>query len=277
MQQKFDRDLGDLEDGRQEDEAKARTRHERTIDDIATKAERARDEATATRRTRLAELEENWRENLAEIDATFYENSKTAREEFNTALEDFETDLGVAINLLRGGWQGDYLTLTRKFVSDIQAQYNRLANLRVPSAPASRGSRFTSPSQSRGLGPGSPEHVSAPATPLVDDGTRAPRPGGVDHAIASIPALDHGALVTGPTLAALAMNSKPEFVSPVERLPELLGIQGRGVTIQQYLTVQGDVLGDLDAERKIKGLAAEGVMEAIIDGKFSGTSIRLGG
>ena len=56
-----------------------------------------------------------------------------------------------------------------------------------------------------------------------------------------------------------------------------LGIQGRGVTIQQYLTVQGDVLGDLDAERKIKGLAAEGVMEAIIDGKFSGTSIRLGG
>ena len=116
MQQKFDRDLGDLEDGRQEDEAKARTRHERTIDDIATKAERARDEATATRRTRLAELEENWRENLAEIDATFYENSKTAREEFNTALEDFETDLGVAINLLRGGWQGDYLTETRKFV-----------------------------------------------------------------------------------------------------------------------------------------------------------------
>ena len=73
------------------------------------------------------------------------------------------------------------------------------------------------------------------------------------------------------------MNSKPEFVSPVERLPELLGIQGRGVTIQQYLTVQGDVLGDLDAERRIKGLAAEGVMEAIIDGKFSGTSIRLGG
>ena len=237
-QRKFQRDLGDLEDDRRIREAEAERRHEQTLTDIKSDAERARDEAAENQRTRLAELEERWHENLAGINTTFYESSKIAREEFNTALEDFETDLGVEINKLRTGWQKDYLAETIAFVSAIQAQYSSLANPMVPVLPSLSGD----------LGQGGPRRVpvssalpSAPSLGTLDDWRLGP-----------VPILDAGALVMGPTLAALGMNSKPEFVSPIERLPEIMSRAGQSspLTITIYAeTLMGENVTEMIQEQ----------------------------
>ena len=51
------------------------------------------------------------------------------------------------------------------------------------------------------------------------------------EAFFDIPSLDDGAVVTGPTLAGLAMNNRPEVVVPLDRAGGL----GGGLTVQVYM------------------------------------------
>lgn len=73
--------------------------------------------------------------------------------------------------------------------------------------------------------------------------------------IPKIPTLDTGGIVTGPSIAMLAMNSVPEVVAPLPDLRQALGLDGSGggagnVTNVTIIVQGGDPQATVDALRK---------------------------
>ena len=76
--------------------------------------------------------------------------------------------------------------------------------------------------------------------------------------ISRIPILDSGAVVTGPTIAGLAMNKRPEAVVPLDRL----GKGGGGLTI----IFEGDVYGGEDFGDRVRDAVDEATRRGVVFG-----------
>ena len=77
--------------------------------------------------------------------------------------------------------------------------------------------------------------------------------------IAQIPILDSGAVVTGPTIAGLAMNNRPEAVVPLDRAG------GLGLTVNVYLD-GATILEADDAEQYIVDMVDRAVRRGVVLG-----------
>ena len=69
-----------------------------------------------------------------------------------------------------------------------------------------------------------------------------------------VPTRDTGGIVSSPQLAALAMNSRPEAIIPLDRLPEMM--DGRG-----GLTVNVHVTGDVNGVEKLREIIRQGILD----------------
>ena len=69
-----------------------------------------------------------------------------------------------------------------------------------------------------------------------------------------VPIRDTGGIVSSPQLAALAMNSRPEAIIPLDRLPEMM--DGRG-----GLTVHVHVTGDVNGVEKLREIIRQGILD----------------
>ena len=85
--------------------------------------------------------------------------------------------------------------------------------------------------------------------------------------IPSIPRLETGGIVTEQTLALL--GEVPEAVIPLDRLQDVMS-GGKSVTVNFYIE------GSVHAERDIRDIAKEGVIEAMREGAFADTTLRFG-
>ena len=72
--------------------------------------------------------------------------------------------------------------------------------------------------------------------------------------VPGIPGIDTGGIVTSPQLAALAMNSRPEAIIPLDQLPEMLGGTGG-------LTVHVHVSGDVNGVEKLREIIRQGILD----------------
>ena len=79
--------------------------------------------------------------------------------------------------------------------------------------------------------------------------------------IPRIPILDSGAVVTGPTIAGLAMNNRPEAVVPLDRAGGL----GRGLTVKVYMD-GATILEADDAEQFIVDMVDRAVRRGVVLG-----------
>ena len=77
--------------------------------------------------------------------------------------------------------------------------------------------------------------------------------------ISRIPILDSGAVVTGPTIAGLAMNNRPEAVVPLDRAG------GLGLTVQVYMD-GATILEADDAEQYIVNMVDRAVRRGVVLG-----------
>ena len=96
--------------------------------------------------------------------------------------------------------------------------------------------------------------------------TPKPRGQGIGAGIFSgaphnIPYLDEGAVVTGPTIAGLAMNNRPEAVVPLDRAGGL----GGGLTVKVYMD-GATILEADDAEQYIVDMVDRAVRRGVVLG-----------
>ena len=84
-----------------------------------------------------------------------------------------------------------------------------------------------------------------------------PSIGGQTLSVPNIPTLDSGALVTGPTIAALAMNNRPELVTPLDKA----GGAG-GLTIHVHMDGATILTAD-DAEQFVVDMVDRGIRRGV--------------
>ena len=70
-----------------------------------------------------------------------------------------------------------------------------------------------------------------------------------------IPSRDTGGIVTSPQLAALAMNSRPEAIIPLDRLHEFIGNGGGGLTVNVHVS------GDVNGVEKLREIIRQGILD----------------
>ena len=75
-----------------------------------------------------------------------------------------------------------------------------------------------------------------------------------------VPSHDTGGIVSSPQLAALAMNSRPEAIIPLDRLHEFIGNGGGGLTVNVHVS------GDVNGVEKLREI----IRDAVLDGDRRG-------
>ena len=78
--------------------------------------------------------------------------------------------------------------------------------------------------------------------------------------VPGVPGVDTGGIVSSPQLAALAMNSRPEAIIPLDRLHEFIGNGGGGLTVHVHVS------GDVNGVEKLREI----VRDAVLDGDRRG-------
>ena len=248
--------LAGLQEEREEAEAQAIIEHGEKLTGLQEGREEAEAQAIIEHGEKLAGLQEEREE--AEAQAVIDHNEKLAelQAETDSELEKLERDHGEKLEGIVVGKGARIEELEREHGRKVEgivrsfgdrARRALKAALKVP-APKPRPLAFDELERVHGEANSSP--VATPPPP--------PRAG----EFFDIPYLDSGAVVTGPTIAGLAMNNRPEAVIPLDRAGGL----GGGLTVKVYMD-GATILEADDAEEYIVDMVDRAVRRGVVLGE----------
>ena len=247
--------LAGLQEVRAEDEAQAVIDHNEKMAGL--QEVRAEDEAQAVidHNEKMAGLQEVRAEEEAQAVIDHNEKLAELQAETDSELEKLEKDHGEKLEEIVVGKGARIEELEREHGRKVEgivksfgdrARRALKASLKVP-APKPRPLAFDELERVHGEANSSP--VATPPPP--------PRAG----EFFDIPYLDKGAVVTGPTIAGLAMNNRPEAVIPLDRAGGL----GGGLTVKVYMD-GATILEADDAEEYIVDMVDRAVRRGVVLG-----------
>ena len=249
--------LAELQEGRAEDEAQAVADHNEKLAGL--QEVRAEDEAQAVadHNEKLAGLQEVRAEDEAQAVVDHGERLAELQAETDSKLEALEKDHGEKLEGIVVSKEARIEELEREHgrkVEGIVKSFGDRARIALKAAfevPAPKPRPLAFDEQERVHGTVA-RPAATPSRPAV--------PGAGEFF--DIPYLDEGAVVTGPTIAGLAMNNRPEAVVPLDRAGGL----GGGLTV--HVNMDGaTILEADDAEQYIVDMVDRAVRRGVVLGQ----------
>ena len=250
--------LAGLQEVREEDEAQAVIDHNEKLTGLQEGREKDEAQAVIDHNEKLTGLHEEREEEEAQAVIEHGEKLAELQAETDSELEKLEKDHGEKLEGIVVGKGARIEELEREHGRKVEgivrsfgdrARIALKAALKVP-APKPRPLAFDELERVHGEANSSPVATPPPPPP--------PRAG----EFFDIPYLDSGAVVTGPTIAGLAMNNRPEAVIPLDRAGGL----GGGLTVKVYMD-GATILEADDAEEYIVDMVDRAVRRGVVLGE----------
>ena len=250
--------LAGLQEVREEDEAQAVIDHNEKLAELQEEKEKEEAQAVIDHNEKLTELQEEKEEEEAQAVIDHGEKLAELQAETDSELEKLEKDHGEKLEGIVVGKGARIEELEREHGRKVEgivrsfgdrARRALKAALKVP-APKPRPLAFDELERVHGEANSSPVATPPPPPP-----SRAGE-------FFDIPYLDSGAVVTGPTIAGLAMNNRPEAVIPLDRAGGL----GGGLTVKVYMD-GATILEADDAEEYIVDMVDRAVRRGVVLGE----------